>query len=634
MSMTPNLGLTYLVSGQLQPEVTVNNDLNVLDGAIGAMASAFGYDTNGSSGLTFAYFGGAVLENGAPVSVAAGTVTLTASATNYVQRTPGGAVSVNTTGFTAGYIPMAEVVTNASAITTVTDMRPAFIAQGSRIVLEVGAPTGIAVSTATTGGSIAASTTNTYQVSALYPWGESAPSAPVSVTTGSGTATNENTISWTLPTGAIAAKIYGRTSGSELFIAQVAAGTSTYTDTGSVTPSGALPTGSFTLTEAEVNADILSIQGALTAQTTLVFPLRPQKWVISNETAGAYVVDLETSGTTAISVGQGSAEVVYCNGTALELVQVQQAVNATNVNGGTINATTGAFSGQVTGAAPAQFDVSSTLITSAFAQQLTGGFSGFTYVDITGSGTGASVSVIGSTTTNWPITGLTTQLEAEAYGTECQLNSGVANTTTYLPPSAPYEGFGIFFVNNSTYPQIVAVSQSGGFIYAPAFGLGTTNTQITLAPGQSVFLMNRGSPEWDCVHGVWMSGGYSESNQKSVGSTTASGNITITAAEIMAGYFADGATQTAAFTFTTDTATNLLTALTPLVVGSSVRFRFINNDQSTTGYAGTLAVGTGVTLGTALPNPAVPKGGYMDYLFVCTNNTPGSAAFTVTPVAL
>lgn len=103
-----------------------------------------------------------------------------------------------------------------------------------------------------------------------------------------------------------------------------------------------------------------------------------------------------------------------------------------------------------------------------------------------------------------------------------------------------------------------------------------------------------------------------------VSSTTTSGSITATAAQLAGGYLADGATQTAAFTITTDTAANILAAMPDAVVGTSFKFRFINNDQSATGYAGTLAGGTGVTIGTVLPNPAVPKGGYEDYLFTFT----------------
>ncbi|OYV82449.1 MAG: hypothetical protein B7Z73_17085, partial [Planctomycetia bacterium 21-64-5] len=84
------------------------------------------------------------------------------------------------------------------------------------------------------GRALAASTDCTYRISAVYPWGESAASTEVSITTGGGTATNENTLTWAaLPAGALSANIYGRTAGGELLIANVLAATLTYTDTGS-----------------------------------------------------------------------------------------------------------------------------------------------------------------------------------------------------------------------------------------------------------------------------------------------------------------------------------------------------------------------------------------------------------------
>ncbi len=117
---------------------------------------------------------------------------------------------------------------------------------------------------------------------------------------------------------------------------------------------------------------------------------------------------------------------------------------------------------------------------------------------------------------------------------------------------------------------------------------------------------------------------------KSVGSTTTAGAVTLTAAQLLAGYFADGATQTAAFTLTTDTAANLLAAFPTAAVGTSFKVRIINNDQSVTGYAGTLAGGTGVTVQTSpLVNPAIPKGGIADFLFVFTDVTSGAAALSV-----
>ena len=123
MSTTQNLGMAYLTAGQLQPEVTVNGDLNLLDGVLAAAAS-FAYNPNTTTGLTYGYYGGFVWSGGLETSVAAGTVALTASATNYLQMTTGGVISANTTGFISGNIPLAQIVTGTASITSIADMRP------------------------------------------------------------------------------------------------------------------------------------------------------------------------------------------------------------------------------------------------------------------------------------------------------------------------------------------------------------------------------------------------------------------------------------------------------------------------------------------------------------------------------
>lgn len=214
MSTTPNLGLTYLTSGQLQPEVTINEDLSILDSAAGGAPTAFSNNAATTSGLTFGYFGGNIYSNGANIVIASGTVALTASATNYVQRTAAGIVSVNTTGFTAGLIPMATVVAGASTITSITDGRPAWSDLRGRQV-------------------IAVASTN------------------------------------------------------------------------------------ITLTDAQVNARILSFQGTLTANVVVTFPTYQQEWVLSNETTGAFTLQVQTAGGSPINLPQGAASIVYGNGTVL-----------------------------------------------------------------------------------------------------------------------------------------------------------------------------------------------------------------------------------------------------------------------------------------------------------------------------
>lgn len=83
----------------------------------------FANDVATTTGLTYGYKAGSIRNDNAPVDVAAGTVALTASTTNYVEVSGAGAISANTSGFTSGRFPMAQVVTGASTITTITDKR-------------------------------------------------------------------------------------------------------------------------------------------------------------------------------------------------------------------------------------------------------------------------------------------------------------------------------------------------------------------------------------------------------------------------------------------------------------------------------------------------------------------------------
>lgn len=92
---------------------------------VNASARSWGYRETGSSGLVFAYYGGPAWNGSTYTSIADGTVTLTASATNYVERTVAGAVSANTSAWTAGRLPLYKVTTSASAITAIVDQRGA-----------------------------------------------------------------------------------------------------------------------------------------------------------------------------------------------------------------------------------------------------------------------------------------------------------------------------------------------------------------------------------------------------------------------------------------------------------------------------------------------------------------------------
>ncbi len=88
-----------------------------------SVAGLFGVDLTGTTGITFAYYGGMLPVDGVSTTIADGTLALTASQTNYIERTVAGVVSKNTTGFSADKIRLYTAVTSATGITTLTDHR-------------------------------------------------------------------------------------------------------------------------------------------------------------------------------------------------------------------------------------------------------------------------------------------------------------------------------------------------------------------------------------------------------------------------------------------------------------------------------------------------------------------------------
>jgi hypothetical protein len=139
------------------------------------------------------------------------------------------------------------------------------------VVSQLSTPVNAAFTTATTGGTLSAGTYY-YRVVAVDGVGTSLASAETSkVTTGS---TSTVTVNWTAVPGATGYKVYGRTTGAELYMATVSLNsTTTWTDTGSVTPSGALPTANTTgvVTAPTINATTAhQINGVALAAITTV----------------------------------------------------------------------------------------------------------------------------------------------------------------------------------------------------------------------------------------------------------------------------------------------------------------------------------------------------------------------------
>lgn len=108
-----------IIQAQASKEVTANALFDAL-----SPASLYGRRQSTSSGLTWGYYGGNVLVNGVLTQIANGTLTLTANLSNYIEAEPTtGAVSFNTTAFTAGRTPLYTVVAGAATVSSYTDHR-------------------------------------------------------------------------------------------------------------------------------------------------------------------------------------------------------------------------------------------------------------------------------------------------------------------------------------------------------------------------------------------------------------------------------------------------------------------------------------------------------------------------------
>lgn len=126
---TTNLDLIDVAQGG--KETTANELFDAV-----SPSSAFGRHASATSGLTWGYYGGTVLDvDGVPTQVANGTITLTASATNYLyidQDTSGPHVAKTTSAPTgwpgpitspANATALYRVVTGTSSVTSYQDFR-------------------------------------------------------------------------------------------------------------------------------------------------------------------------------------------------------------------------------------------------------------------------------------------------------------------------------------------------------------------------------------------------------------------------------------------------------------------------------------------------------------------------------
>lgn len=96
-------------------------------------ASGFGRHASACAGLVWAYYPAVMMISGTPTKIAGGTLTLTASVTNYVRLNSGGTISVLTSApsgwpgpLASGAFALYEIVCGADGPTSWQDWRPSF----------------------------------------------------------------------------------------------------------------------------------------------------------------------------------------------------------------------------------------------------------------------------------------------------------------------------------------------------------------------------------------------------------------------------------------------------------------------------------------------------------------------------
>jgi hypothetical protein len=179
--------------------------------------------------------------NCTPTSMASpGTVATVANQDSSVQEQGNNPTTVNpgeqnqaagTTTLTeknAGYIPVGTLTFTLSAPGVQFSTSPV-VSSGTA---QLAAPTGL-TATAPSGGSLVAGTYN-YEITATTGNGETTVSPSVSITT---TSTGSVTLTWTAVAGATGYNVYGRTT----FLKMASVAGTTFTDNGSISPSGAIP---------------------------------------------------------------------------------------------------------------------------------------------------------------------------------------------------------------------------------------------------------------------------------------------------------------------------------------------------------------------------------------------------------
>lgn len=75
-----------------------------------------------------------------------------------------------------------------------------------------------------------------------------------------------------------------------------------------------------TLTAPQAGKEMIILSGTLTGNVQIIFPAWTERWLVANNTTGAYTVTCKTSAGTGVIVAQGVTTMIYGDGTNIDLV--------------------------------------------------------------------------------------------------------------------------------------------------------------------------------------------------------------------------------------------------------------------------------------------------------------------------
>jgi hypothetical protein len=126
------------------------------------------------------------------------------------------------------------------------------------------------------------------------------PSGALPSSNTTGTTTGSVALAWTAVPGATGYNVYGRTPGAELKMTPSPTSATTFTDTGSVTPSGALPSGGFATTATNGGTyptrPTLTVNGAATSPVSL--SIGGRRLTVNSAVASGSVLIVDTAAKT------------------------------------------------------------------------------------------------------------------------------------------------------------------------------------------------------------------------------------------------------------------------------------------------------------------------------------------------